>query len=150
MLNALIIETYNLHDITKDTVAPVYSSLCASFFSFTSFLLFMSSCWRRSLAFFLSQSFHVGHDPKEKLTLEPKGEIFWVSASVPANDKDYFGDLPLPLWWIMPQRAVMSQQNKWKNGTSTCFYDLDTVTFNSLGWDVVKVNYSLFLWGNLQ
>lgn len=104
-------------------------------------ILIIYVCLLATLPCFLSQSFHIGHDPKEKLILEPKGEIFWVSASVPANDKDYFGDLPLPLWWIMPQRAVMSQQNKWKNGTSTCFYNLDTVVFNSLEWTHPKYHW---------
>lgn len=126
--------------MTKDTVAPlyylVYSSLSLRLLLLLLLyiILIIYVFLLATLPCFLSQSFHIGHDPKEKLILEPKGQIFWVSASVPANDKDYFGDSPLPLWWIMLQHAFMSQLKKWKNRTSSCFYNLEMVSFNSLEW----------------
>lgn len=123
-----------LHKIASFIMFSLFISLCLLLRVLLYIILIIYVSLLATLPCLLSLSFHIGHDPKEKLTLEPKGEIFWVSASVPANDRDYFGDLPLPLWWIMLQHAFMSQQKKKKNGTSTCFYNLEMFTFSSLAW----------------
>ena len=127
MVRALIIKTHNLHNITVHKIAPlyyvVYWLLRLQLLVLLKIILIIYVFLLAALPCFLSLSFHIGHDPREKNSCSSqKGEIFWVSASVPADDKDYFRDLLLPLWWLMLQLAFMSQQKKKKmqNGTSTC------------------------------
>lgn len=133
MLKLLITKTYNFHNITIDTCFILFSVFISLHLLFVPlryiiFIIYVSLL--ATLTCFLSVSFHIGHNPKEKLIFEPNREIFWVSALLPANDKDYLGDLPLPLWWIMLQPAFMSQQKKKQSGT----YNLETFIFNLLEW----------------
>lgn len=130
MLRAPINKTYNLHNILQKAASHslVYSSCSISCSVFSCFILFFIIYVPVGNAPSLSFPV-VSHwtQPKRRNSYSSQeGEIFWVSAPVPANDKDYCGDLPLPLWWIMLQHAFMSLQRKWKNGTSLCFDNLET------------------------
>lgn len=134
---ALINKTYNLHKITKESSFILFSLFILLhvllLLSFILFVLFMSFCWQRSLALFLC---HITLDITQRRNSfsSQRGGFFGVSASVPANDEDYFGDLLLPLWWIMQRHAVMSPQKKWKNGTSACLDNLKKFIFNLAEW----------------
>lgn len=74
--------------------------------------------------------------PKGESHAWAKGEIFWVSASVPANDKDYFGDLPVPVCWMILRHPFISQ-HKWKNEMSNS----KIFIFTLLQWPLKKIKY---------
>lgn len=79
MLRALIIKTYNLHNITKESPFVLFSLfilLRLLLLLLLQIILIIYVFLLATLPCFLSLSFHIGHNPKEKLILKPKGEIF--------------------------------------------------------------------------